>query len=762
MVPMMLAVPRSWLGAALVTAAVLPARLAAQAPEARARLDSLVAAFAQIPDSTVLLAMEASRIAYAKQHREDPMIHLELGLLAYRLGELTVGTKHYDDAAGEFEWASDLRPNWPTPWYWLGRAELAVGESRVMPLENIRQALGLDALSKGARAFARAAQADPSYSQALVDLANTALRQRIAPRLDLAQRALRLAAATPAGRLPAVLLARGQVERELDDRDSALVAFRAYLAAGGDNGVGHIEEARTLALLGFPDSAVVAYFAAARPPVSDAGREQFRRDLAWIATPEELTAFDRAPADSLGRWLREFWSRRDVEDARRPGARLVEQFRRYAYAHAHFRLSTRHRHYDIADAYRDTTQQEFDDRGVIYMRHGAPDQRATYVDRYVEPNETWVYRRPAPEHDLVFNFVASGHVQDYKLVESLLDVYGFSTALIVQTMPAGSPDHDLANAVVSGLIDSRSGIAPIYERLARVGAAGRGALLADERSEGRRSVRTGTTTDSYALRFDRDLDPVISSFVLADTARRPVLHVVFALPAAGLRAYPAPGGVGYPFEFRVIVYDSSLQSVAALDTVRVFVRGTPPPDGSYLTEQLAVPVPPGHWHYHFVVEELQADAGALVSGRDIDVPRTDSGFAVSDLVLGRIGSGLVLHRPGGAIPLAPLLQFPRDGTVELYYELYGLPQGAAVPTRVSVEPAGGRSLFHRIFGGGHGVNLEYVTVTDAQGRARVQQQLVLTGLARGHYVLTVELRDEASGRKVARRQAFEIAGARAP
>jgi GWxTD domain-containing protein len=757
---MMLAVPRAWLGVVLATAAVVPARLAAQEPEARARLDSLAAAFAQVPDSTTLLAMEATRIAYAKEHRDDPMAHLELGLLAFRLGEVTVGSKHFDDAAGEFEWASDLRPDWPSPWYWLGRAELAIGETRVMPLENIRQALGLDALSKGARAFARAAQADPSYGRALVDLANTALQQRIAPRLDLAQRALRLAAATAAGRQPAVLLARGRVERELDDRDSALAAFRAYLAAGGDSGVGRIEEARTLALLDRPDSAVVAYFAAARAPASDDARRQFRRDLAWIATPEELAVFDGLAPDSVGLWLRRFWSRRDIEDARRPGERLVEQFRRYAYARAHFKLTTRHRHYDITDAYRDTTQREFDDRGVIYLRHGEPDQRATYVDRYVEPNETWVYRRSPPDHDLVFHFVASGHVQDYKLVESLLDVYGFGTAVMVQTLHDSTVD--VGKAVVGGLLASRANISPLYERLARSGMAGRGALLADERAEGRRAVRVGTTTDSYALRFRRDLDPVITSFVLADAARRPVLHVVFALPAAGLRAYPAPRGVGYPFEFRVIVYDSLLRSVATLDTVRVFVHQAAPPEGSFLTEQLAVPVPPGSWRYHFVVEELQADAGALASGRDVEVPRTDSGFAASDLVLGRIGSGLVLRQPGGPIPLAPLLQFPRDGTVELYYEVYGLPQGTAVPTRVSVEPAGGRSLFRRIFGGGRGANLEYITVTDAPDRTRVRQQIVLTGLASGRYVLTVELRDEAAHQKLTRRQDFEIVGARAP
>jgi len=747
--------PRLLCLAALVAAAG-PARLAAQEPPDRARLDSLAGAFGTITDSTALLATETSRIAWAKDHRDDPLIHLELGVLAYRIGELTRNAKHFDDAAGEFEWASDLRPDWPMPWYWLGRAELAIGESRIIVLENVREALGLDWLSKAARAFARAAQADPAYSRALVDLATTALRQRIAPRLGVAQRALRLAAATAAGREPEVLLARGRVERELDQHDSALVAFRGYLAAGGDSGLGGLEAARTLALLGRPDSAVTEYFAASRRPLTPAARAGFRADLAWIATPGELAAFDGLAADSVGRWLRRFWGERDVEDARRPGERLVEQFRRYAYARANFRLTTRHRHYEITDVYRDSGQAELDDRGIIYLRHGEPDGRARYADQTVEPNETWVYRRPPPETDLVFHFVASGHVQDYHLVESVMDAYGFSAAVVFQS------GADAPTGPFGGLLNSRSTISDIYQRLADQGTVGRGSLLAEERRRGRRAIAVGTTTDSYELRFAHDLAPVVTSFVLADAGRRPVLHVVFALPARALRAFPAPSGVGYPFEFRLIVYDSAYRRVAGLDTLRVFRNPTELPEGSYLTEQLAVPVPAGAYHYHFVVEELQADAGALVQGEPVDVPRTDSAFSASDLVVGRAGSGLVLRRDDGDIALNPLSRFPRDGTVELYYEVYGLPQGASVATRVSVQPAGRRSFFRRLFGGGGGANLEYTTVTGADGRAPVRQQIVLSGLSPGRYVLGLELEDAATHQRLRREQSFEISGARAP
>lgn len=743
----------SW-GLILVPFAPRPAH--AQSPAERAQLDSLRTALTAEADSSALLAREEQRIAAARQNREDPMVHLELGCIAYRLGEITGADKHYDDAAGEFEWASELRPDWPYPWYWLGRAELAIGEAGLIPLQNLREVLGTDALSKAARAFARAARADPSFSRALVDLGTTALRQRIAPRLEVAQRALRLAAGTAASEQPAVLLVRGRVEREAGAHDSALAAFRAFVALGGDPALGGLEIARSQMAVGHADSAVGSYFAAARQPVGDSARAEFRRELGWIATSEDLRAFDATPADSLEPWLQRFWGRRDVADARLPGDRLVEQFRRYAYARRNFRLVSRHRHYDIAEVYRDTAQTEFDDRGIIYLRHGEPDARARHTDLDVHANETWAYRRPAPTGDLVFHFVARGDVQDYKLVESLLDAYDFSTALAL------AAPSEIPTGVVGGLLVSRAHISPIYEQLARGGTVARSSLIAQERRQTQRSIQVGTTTDTYPLRFDRDLRPFVSSFAVAVPGGSE-LHVVFAIPSSALQSFLVAGGsAAYPVRFRVVVFDTARQVVGSVDTLRVFRSASPLPSGSYLTEQVVVPVPPGAYQFHFVVEELNADAGGLVPGQPVVAPAADRGFAASDLVLGREGSGLVWRRREGEVPLNPLMRFPRDGALELYYELYGLPAAASVLTHVSVVPRGGRSLLGTLFRRRNGVRLEYTTQTDAPGLARVRQRIDLGGLRPGLYDLELDLRDPVAGTQVVRRQTFEITGQRVP
>lgn len=734
----------------------LPAATRAQTPAERSSLDSIRAVFAAVSDSNFLISLERQRIAVARADRDNPIIHMELGYLSYRLGEMSGTKKRYQDAASEFQWAADLRPRWPYTWYHLGLAELLTGESDLIIVENLRQLLGQDALSQAARSFARAVEVEPSFSAGLVDLANTAMRQRIAPRLVVAQSALRQAAGTEAGRVPEVNLVRGRIERRLGANDSALGAFRRYVAVGGDSAIGGVEVARTQAMLSHPDSAAAAYFAATNRTLGDSARREVRKDLRWFAGPDELAAFDAASADSAGGWLRRFWVGRDLADGRAVGERLVEQFRRYQYAVANFSLPSKRRGFDIGFAFRDTTQQDFDDRGVVYLRHGEPTTRSQYTAPGYDPNESWVYRRNPPETDLILHFVALNDVQDYRLMETLQAVCRRR-----HSADAFARSATELSDVERTCIQSRAGFSDIYDRLARVGIATTDNLWASERLATMDMTREATSSDSYLLRFEQALRPVVSLFAVADAAMRPELHLVFAVPVGRLHPGESGGGVTYGLKLRMVVYDSASHLVAALDTVRVFFAPSRLPPGAYLTEQMSLRVPAGRWRYSFVIEETNGPAGDAVRNRTIEVPALAAGFSASDVIVGREGSGLTWRRPEGAVQLNPLLRFPRDGEAVLYYELYGLSQGAEVGTRVRILKQGGRSIFRRVFGGGGNVDLSYTTVTDAGGRSRVRQTLNLRGLAPGRYRLEIEFTDPLSGNRVTRDSPFEIEAARA-
>jgi len=748
----------------LFLAAGAAAPLPAQSPADRSGLEALRDSLAGVADSAGLRRLEAATIAVAKQRRDDPLLHLRLGFIGYRLGELTSGKSHYEDAAGEFEWAAELRPDWPYPWYGLGLAELALGESSMLAIENLRQMLGKDYLSKAARAFARATEVDPSFASAVVDLANTALTQRIKPRLDVALTAVRLAAASPAGRHAEVQLVRGRVEREAGEADSALAGFRAYLAVGGDSGVGLLELARTFYFARRAPDGWGAYLAGARAATSAPALTLYRTDLSWIADSAELGAFDALPDPAArGRWLEAFWTRRDVVVARDVGERLAEHYRRWFYARRSFRLVSRHRHYDITEVYR-AKQVEFDDRGVIYLRHGEPDRRARFACTQLEgangegcaANESWLYRRKGDEGDLIFHFAARGDVQDYKLIESLVDALGFRNAV-----RAGA----FADPQVSELYATREEFGPLYGRVGHsLNAPGN--ALAQDRAQGRRSIAVGTTSDSYAQRFDQALDVVASEFVVGAEPGGQMLHVVFAVPGERLSGEPGGGGEGgvgllYPLHFRLVVSDSADRVVARLDTLRVFAARQPLRQPAYLTGRLALPVPPGRYRYRLLVTTPDGTAGDLVRQDSLDVRALGGGgFAVSDVVVGREGSGLVWVSAGtDTVRLNPLSRFPEGSAAELYYEVYGLARGAPYHTVVRLEREGARSLFGAIrglFGGGRAaVLLEFDAAAEGPV-TRVHRGVALRDVAKGTYRLTVVIADPASGVSVTRTRRFQV------
>jgi GWxTD domain-containing protein len=721
---------------ALLAVLAAASRGEAQAPAERASLEAFRAELTTVVDSAALLAREAAGIARAREHRDSTLLHLELGFIAYRLGEVSHARRHYDDAAGEFEWAAELEPEWPYPWYGLGLAELALGEHPSIAIENVRQALGKDFLSKAAAAFARAAAADPSFAQPVIDLADAARRQRVRKRLDVAQRALRAAAATRAGAIPALQLARGRVEREMGEGDSALVAFDAYLDVGGDRAIGLLERARTLFFLRRPEEARDAYFRAATAPLSPEARAEYRADLLWILTPDERAALDAVPDTTLRGWLERFWAARDADDVRAPGERLAEHYRRYFYAWRHFRLMSRHRRY-TNEPYR-SDQTLMDDRGVIYIRHGEPDERAQFVGRgdptrdlTIEPNESWLYRWP--DGDRIFHFVARDDVQDYKLVESLADMFGDQS---IAWQAAG-----YLPPLVREVYDSRASLDPEYRRLA-LSSTAQGTALANERRAGRAAVRVGTTTDSYPLRFDAPLQSRIQLYAVGGTDSAAHALLVFAVPGARLVGRGGASGMWYPLEVRVG------GRAVQLDTVRVFRSVAPLEPGQLLSGVLEFPLPADTHSLRIAVLEPGGVAGDVVDVHDFVVPDfAAGGLVISDLVLGDRTSGLQWTVRGDTVPLSPRGAYREGGAVELYYELHGLPPGAPYRARIEVRGHRGGSIFARIgrlFGGGAPVAFSFEGVT-AETPHRAMQTVSLAPLSPGDYVLSLRVEDVERG-----------------
>lgn len=737
-------------GSVIAALALLPlVPLQAQSVAQRAAVERLRDSVSSVTDTVSLRQLERSVIAQAKANRDSAMLHLRLGFIALRLGELGGGS-HFDDAASEFQWSIDLEPDWPYPWYGMGLAEYGIGDSHISFIAGLQQAFGKDALSRSAAAFAKSAQVDPSFARGLVELANTALQQRVNIKLGVALDALRRAASTNATLHPDVLLARGRVEREVGDADSALAAFRQYTAFGDDRGLGLLEVARTRLMMG-DLAGQLAYYEGARSDDS-VSVAKYRADLALIAPDSVLAAFDTARGGGREALLRRFWTIRDERGLQAPGARLAEHYRRYFYARRNFALASTKRHYDIVERFR-SGSRDFDDRGVIYIRQGAPTARAFYNAPGVEPNESWRYSRP--DGDLVFHFIAREDVQDFKLVESLFDVLGFSNAVLL-----GAGDTPQIGSEAEELLSSRQKLSPLYARLQAVGSATGERYRAEERRLGRESIRIGTTTDSYLLSFANPLDARIEVLAVGHDSAGPLLQVAYAIRGESLQPVRIGRGYLYAVQLRLTAMDSTGAVVASLDTTRKFVSAEPVPAREHLLGLVAVHVPPGELTYRVAVNQ-GADAGLV---RPTSTVRVVSVRAkqprVSDIALGSSMARLAWTPAGTAdsVSFNPLGFYTRGDTLRAYYEVFGIAPGASYTTQIEVRKGkGGGGLLRKILGGGgSAIKLRFDDQATAPG-AGLHRDVSLERLGPGLYTLMVTVTD-AAGNKDQRSAQFEVVG----
>jgi GWxTD domain-containing protein len=718
----------------------------AQAPEDRTSLEQFHDSLAATSDSTGLLVLEKRLIDRAKADRNNTLVHLKLGFVSLRLGELG-GHSHYDDAASEFQWAIDLQPTWPYAWYGMGLAEYGVGDSQVSFVTGLKTMLGKDALTRSAVAFAKSAEVDPGFVRGLVDLANTALRQRVNIKLGVALEALRRAGKTPAGSDPEVLLARGRVEREVGDGDSALAAFSQYLEHGPNHSLGLLEVARTEFLLGSFDGNDPYYQGAASDDSTTVAG--YRSDLAAIASDSVLAEFDHQQGAQRATYLKRFWTQRDLVDLRGTGERLREHYRRLFYARKNFQLASNNRHYDIVERYR-SGSRDFDDRGVIYIRHGEPSSRATYAAPGLEPNESWRYGRP--DGDLIFHFIAREDVQDFKLVESLFDVLGFSDAVKLQGQDNGAAD----NAIAEQLMLSRQQLSPIYRRLEGAGRGSSGRYQTEERRVGQQSIALGTTTDSYELRFPQELKAHSEVLAVGHDSSGPQVQIAYAIAGSSLEPVMVTRGYLYSVRLRFVATDSEGRVVSSLDTTRHFVAPAPVPPSEHLVGRVSTAVVPGSLHYRLAIQQGEA-AGVILPRDSVRVgPPAPTGLSLSDLALGSRSANLAWRRAADdTVLLNPLRTYRRSEEMELYYEIQGLrPTPYTVELAVRKKGSSG-GLFHKIFGGGGAaIRLKFqeqATTSEVSTHRRLQ----LSRLKPGNYVLELTVVD-AAGRKDRRTQEFQV------
>jgi len=498
-------------------------------------------------------------------------------------------------------------------------------------------------------------------------------------------------------------------------------AFSAYLASGGSPERAKLELARVRLALGAPGTDTLYYqvAASADPPIV----RDLRADLAFVADTEQLREFDRAGAAARPQWLRQFWEQRDLESLHPRGSRLREHYRRIGVARQKFRILNYPRQYELNELWvnRDA---EYDDRGLIFIRHGPPDATAGATRAGGCPNTSWLYRRA--EGNLIFHFVARQHPDDWRLVETLANLAGESGAT-TRLRQAGSQQ---SCGALDGLLESRVALDPIYIELSSNGTRRN---WERELALTTKSREIGTTTDSDLLHYPTSLGLAWRAYgLLGDSAGKGRAVVLISVPANTLKPISLEP-LAYGFQMRLVARSGS--RATELDTTRLLGVHQAPQAGQMVTFTTDVPLPAGAWSVGVALEQ-QHDSGGDVL-RDPEVPIPDiSGktLALSDIVLGDATGGKPWAAPDGPFPLSASGSFVRGEPVPIYYELVGARPGSEVKSEITLvrEDGKGRSVIgfsERVDGAVRRVRREVNTSKSEPGRYTMTVKVTTDGKA---------------------------------
>lgn len=701
--------------------------------------------------------------------------------------------EHLDAAREAFDRALDARPRSVHALNGKGIYEMTKDEQWLVLLESIKKLFNRDHVSMAQKAFQRAIEADPGFLPARYNLA---LAYRQARGKDNWEKAIvelrRVVEADPGFESAALLLA-------ITYRDTGdLETMRTFL-----DGLPETESlpdasrklllAYALVNAGDPSGGAAAYLEGLGEIDTEREADLYWHDIRPIVSAETDDEFHALPLERRPGYIRSWWQARADASFVTVDERIAEHYRRLEHVYQNFRLELpERRHYGATNAYVPPWQSGFDDRGVIYLRHGPPDDVANYSGPEVEQNVSWKYER-AGDDPLIFHFMADEDVGDYKLVRSLRDVVITDSRKMSgqQTLDrnAGSSgrivgargrlDRDDARILASesqalrDLYSSRGNLSPLYDRIA---TSLDPLFLQDEESRVAEDVVMGTHTVTYAPEPTGDplLYPV-QAVAFKEPGGGASVSFYYALPTTQVTILPRPGGgseVDYRYQLLVSGTGAEESPERQEQEVRIATPSAiPRQKGAMLPGVRSVPVDPGAYQYGLRLTDLNSGRFGVVQG-SIDVDDfagrslAMSGVVLAHTVTAADGPGpFVRWNRIKVLPL-PSRIFRREQPVYVYYEVYGLDaagDGSARyrTTYTLAARAPDRNVVARFFsavgdllGGGEekgGVTYAFERADPTASDPLLEYvSLDVSDSPAGEYTLTVEVEDTVSGTTVRR------------
>ncbi len=486
---------------------------------------------------------------------------------------------------------------------------------------------------------------------------------------------------------------------------------------------------------------------------SEVDSEFLFEDLKYIIKDNELDYFSTLiTLEDKRDFFHRFWESRDPTPVSPLNARMLEHYKRLVYAEKNYWFDgvlnevtdpDKYGVFRFPKSYK--LNEEFNDRGLIYIRYGEPHRTATTVSTSptinqrsrsilystIPRNESWLYQQASDQPKRIFHFMVDPMASDNN--------WRLSPILVNFSM-----------------LEDRLGWDPQLDRLYSAGSQSEYLAAVHElENKSSETVYHAMSHDSHS--WSKEVKPLkMSAFVAhfrgEDGETQMELYVGIRPNEIALKKPLKKSNL--ELEHGAGVYDSQL-----LEKMKIFEKGfikdIPPSrvHDDYLINRYVFDLKPDTYQLSFYAQ-LSDRSKIGGSSVDIEVPSfEDNKLNLSDIELAfdvvPVDSNSFFRRGEFSIIPNPSATFNRSQPLCLYYEIYNLTKDEQGLTSFEVEYSisqierpkkGLRKIFGFLGGGKTSISIK----NDRQGNAETsfeQASFDISKLDSGEYTLTVKVND---------------------
>lgn len=488
-------------------------------------------------------------------------------------------------------------------------------------------------------------------------------------------------------------------------------------------------------------------------------------DLRGLATADELKEWKEPPPASRCDLLRSMAAERAERAGQSVAERLATHYERLAKVHENYWLPSKRVQTGAADSLGRHPDLLFDDRGLIYLRMGPPDDVAYAIagspDSMGNRVEAWAYDRPGGRRIFFFSPITALSVgnTDFHLLDApwraVGEQYGATQLQLVNM--ADLEIEGIAEAPLKNLLLAFQGLDPYYATLAYRSVRGGTQLLQDLTKERQRTLADvkfaiDSVPDAPAVRpvvrFGwerlRFLDP---------SAARTVVWLLAGVRAGDLTAdSESDDRVVYRVDLAAAV--RTADSVARNSVHAEFRLPTELSGDDALIARLPVAVGPGEHALTLTVtdanttddEDAGKPAGNWARGTITGISLADLP-EISDIAVAADSGGTWTRDGATFLAVTPSHTTDPDGRVHVYFESYGLATGSTYAVEVRVVPESSADRMWQMDVGETTFRLSFNSEMPDGAIGTHHLQLDLSDTRPGDYRLGIRVREPASGRE---------------